>query len=98
MEENFKFKLQQYVKITDEILKCNKEFPEYPCKIDYRFFDGKQNVYIIDIEKGEKRVVLEKDLQPYVEQDNGGVIYEIQKTICELQDRIVNLEFKIDSK
>lgn len=98
MGENFKFKLQQYVKITDEILKCNGGLPKYPCKVDYRFFDGKQNVYIIDIEKGEKRLVLENDLQPYVEQDTGGVIHEMQKTIYELQDRIVNLEFKIDSK
>lgn len=98
MEENFKFELQQYVKITDEILKCNKWFPKYPCKIAYRFFDGKQNVYIIDFEKGEKRVVLEEDLQPYIEQDDGGVIQEMQNAICELQDRIVNLEFKIDGK
>lgn len=98
MELKFKFDLYQYVKLTDEFLKCNKTFPEYPCKIDYRFFDGKNYVYVIGVGKENKRCVLEGDLEPYIEHGNGDIIHQIQKTICELQDRIANLEFKIDNK
>src|SRR3712207_8418245 len=97
MEINFKFEIGQYVRLTDEFLKCNDDFPKYPCKIDYRFFDGKNNVYVIEMQEN-KRCVLEEDLKPYIEHHNHGIIHQMQKTICELQDRIANLEFKIDRK
>lgn len=98
MEIKFKFEIGQYVKLTDEILKHNDDFPEYPCKIGYRFFDGKNNVYVIEIGQENKRCVLEEDLKPYIEHDNYGIIHQMQKTICELQDRIINLESKVDNK
>ena len=42
MERKFKFEVGQYVKIADRILEINKNLPKYPCKINYRFFDGNE--------------------------------------------------------
>jgi hypothetical protein len=96
MKREFKFEVGQYVKIAEEILKANKDLPKYPCKITYRFFDGREISYIIRDDNGNEKPFIEKDLVPYTNDSNDcGTILEMQKEILALQQRITNLEFEV---
>ena len=96
MEREFKFEVGQYVKVAGTILEINKDLPKYPCKINYRFFDGKENSYIICDDNENERPFFERDLVPYTNDSNDyGVIQEMQKEILDLQKRITNLEFEV---
>ena len=96
MEREFKFEVGQYVKVAGTILEINKDLPKYPCKINYRFFDGKDNSYIICDDNENERPFFERDLVPYTNDSNDyGVIQEMQKEILDLQRRITNLEFEV---
>lgn len=96
MEREFKFEVGQYVKIEEGILKANKDLPEYPCKITYRFFDGKEISYVICDDNGNERPFIERDLVPYTNDSNDyGNILEMQREILALQKRITYLEFEV---
>ena len=93
MKREFKFEVGQYVKVADRILEINKNLPKYPCKINYRFFDGKENSYIICDDNENERPFFERDLVLYA--NDCGTIQEMQKEILDLQRRITNLEFEV---
>lgn len=95
MERKFKFEVGQYVKIADILLKINKDLPKYPCKITYRFFDRRNDVYILEVGENEETVFLETDLVLYSTDENGGTIQQMQKDILALQKRITDLEFEV---
>jgi hypothetical protein len=96
MGRKFKFEVGQYVKIEEGILKANKDLPKYPCKITYRFFDGKEISYVVCDDNGNERPFIEIDLVPCTNDSNDyGVIQEMQKEILDLQRRITNLEFEV---
>lgn len=96
MKREFKFEVGQCVKIAEEILRANKDLSKYPCKITYRFFDGKEISYIVCDDKGNEIPFIEKDLVPYTNDSNDcGTILEMQKEILELQKRITSLEFEV---
>lgn len=96
MKREFKFEVGQYVKIVEEILTANKGLPKYPCEITYRFFDGKENSYIICDDNENERPFFERDLVLYTNDSNDcGTIQEMQKEILDLQRRITNLEFEV---
>lgn len=96
MKREFKFEVGQYVKVTDKILEINKDLPKYPCKINYRFFDGKENSYIICDDNENERPFFERDLVPYTNDSNNyDTILEMQKEILYLQKRITSLEFEV---
>lgn len=96
MKREFKFKVGQYVKVAGKILEINKDSPKYPCKINYRFFDGKENSYIICDDNENERPFFERDLVPYTNDSNNyDTILEMQKEILDLQKRITSLEFEV---
>lgn len=96
MKREFKFEVGQYVKVAGTILEINKDLPKYPCKINYRFFDGKENSYIICDDNENERPFFERDLVLYANDGNDyGVIQEMQKEILDLQKRITSLEFEV---
>ena len=96
MEREFKFGVGQYVKIAEEILKINKGLPKYPCEITYRFFDGKENSYIICDDNENERPFFERDLVLYTNDSNDcGTIQQMQNDILALQQRIKDLEFEV---
>ena len=96
MEREFKFEVGQYVKVAGTILEINKNLPKYPCKINYRFFDGKENSYIICDDNENERPFFERDLVLYANDSNNyDTILEMQKEILELQKRITILEFDV---
>lgn len=96
MKREFKFEVGQYVKIAEEILRANKDLPKYPCKIAYRFFDGKEISYLICDDNGNKRPFIERDLVPYA--NDYGTIQKMQKEIHDMQIRIKDLEIKVRRK
>lgn len=99
MKREFKFEVGQYVKIAEEILRTNKDLPNYPCKINYRFFDGKENYYIICDDNENERPFFEKDLVLYANDNNDyGTIRKMQKEIHAMQIRIKDLEIKVRRK
>ena len=63
MKREFKFEVGQYVNIADGMLGASKDFPKYPCKIVYRFFDRKNIVYLIAIGDGNETPILEEHLE-----------------------------------
>jgi hypothetical protein len=96
MKQEFKFEVGQYVKVAGKILEINKDLPKYPCKINYRFFDGKENSYIICDDNENERPFFERDLVLYVNDGNNyDTIQEMQKEILDLQKRITSLEFEV---
>lgn len=96
MKREFKFEVGQYVKVADMILEANENLPKYPCKINYRFFDGKENSYIICDDNENERPFFERDLVLYANNSNDyGTIQKMQKEILDLQKRITNLEFEV---
>lgn len=96
MKREFKFEVGQYVKVAGKILEINKNLPKYPCKINYRFFDGKENSYIICDDNENERPFFERDLVLYANDSNNyDTILEMQKEILELQKRITSLEFDV---
>lgn len=95
MERKFKFEVGQYVKIADILLKIDKDLPKYPCKITYRFFDRRNDVYILEVGENEEIVFLETDLVLYSTDENGGTIQQMQKDFLALQKRITDLEFEV---
>lgn len=96
MKREFKFKVGQYVKVAGKILEINKDLPKYPCKINYRFFDGKENSYIICDDNENERPFFERDLVLYANDSNNyDTIQEMQKEILDLQKRITSLEFEV---
>jgi hypothetical protein len=96
MKREFKFEVGQYVKVAGTILEINKDLPKYPCKINYRFFDGKENSYIICDDNENERPFFERDLVLYANNSNNyDTILEMQKEILELQKRITSLEFEV---
>ena len=90
MKREFKFEVGQYVKVINL-----SEVPDFPCKIVYRFFDRKNIVYLIAIGDGNETPILEEHLELYVDNNNSGIIHEMQKEILALQQRIINLEFEV---
>ncbi len=96
MKREFKFEVGQYVKIAEERSRANKDLPKYPCKIAYRFFDGKEISYIVCDDNGNGIPFIERDLVPYTNDSNDyGAIQKMQKEILELQKRITSLEFEV---
>ena len=96
MKREFKFEVGQYVKVADMILEVNENLPKYPCKINYRFFDGKENSYITCDDNENERPFFERDLVLYANDSNDyGTIQKMQKEILDLQKRITNLEFEV---
>lgn len=96
MERKFKFEVGQYVKVADRILEINKNLPKYPCKINYRFFDGKETSYIICDDNENERPFFERDLVLYTNDSNDyGTIQKMQKEILALQQRIKDIEFEV---
>lgn len=95
MKRNFKFEVGQYVKIADRVVDVNKDFPKYPCKITYRFFDGNNNVYLLDAVENKEIPILEVDLTLYVTDVDSDTVLQMKKEIQSLQERITKLEFDI---
>ena len=96
MKREFKFEVGQYVKVAGKILEINKDLPKYPCKINYRFFDGKENSYIICDDNENERPFFERDLVLYANDGNNyDTVLEMQKEILDLQKRITSLEFEV---
>ena len=99
MKREFKFEVGQYVKVAGTILEINKDLPRYPCKINYRFFDGKENSYIICDDNGNGRPFFERDLVPYTNDSNDyGTIQKMKKEIHDIKIRIKDLEIKVRRK
>nr|DAR09451.1 MAG TPA: YorP protein [Caudoviricetes sp.] len=99
MKREFKFEVGQYVKIAEEILRANKDLPKYPCKIAYRFFDGKEISYLTCDDNGNKRPFIERDLVPYANDSNDyGTIPKMKKEIHDMKIRIKDLEIKVQRK
>lgn len=95
MKRNFKFEVGQYVKIVDRVLDVNKDFPKYPCKITYRFFDRNNNVYLLDAMENKEIPILEVDLTFYATDVDSDTVLQMKKEILSLQERITKLEFDI---
>lgn len=95
MKRNFKFEVGQYVKIADRVVDVNKDFPKYPCKITYRFFDRNNNVYLLDAGENKEIPILEVDLTFYSTDVDSDTVLQMKKEILSLQERITKLEFDI---
>lgn len=61
MEQKFKFDNYQYVKIINSI------DIDFPCQIEHRFFDGRENIYILRVGKEKSTLVPEINLELYVD-------------------------------
>lgn len=79
MKRNFKFEVGQYVKIADRVLDVNKDFPKYPCKITYRFFDRNNNVYLLDAMENKEIPILEVDLTFYATDVDSDTVLQMKK-------------------
>ena len=95
MKRKFKFEVGQYVMIADRVLDANNDFPKYPCKITYRFFDREHNGYLVKFGDENEFPISEDLLTLYIDNNSLGTIQQMQKEILALQRRITNLEFKV---
>ena len=86
MERKFKFEYGQYVKIINAI------DIDVPCKIEHRFFDGRENLYILSVGKEKSTLVPEINLELYVDNHINMTVFDIKKEILDLQKRIEVLE------
>lgn len=86
MERKFKFEYGQYVKIINAI------DIDVPCKIEHRFFDGRENLYILSVGKEKSTLVPEINLELYVDNHINMTVFDIKKEILDLRKRIEVLE------
>ena len=73
MERNFKFEYGQYVNIINAI------DIDFPCKIKHRFFDGRENLYILSVGKEKSTLVPEINLELYVDNHINMTVFDIKK-------------------
>ena len=86
MELKFKFDKYQYVKIINAI------DIDFPCKIEHRFFDGDQNIYILRVNKEKSILVPEINLELYTDNHIDMLVFDMRKEILDLRKRIETLE------
>lgn len=86
MEQKFKFDNYQYVKIINSI------DIDFPCQIEHRFFDGRENIYILRVDKEKSTLVPEINLELYVDNHINMTIFDMKEEILDLRKRIEVLE------
>lgn len=86
MERNFKFEYGQYVKIINAI------DIDFPCKIEHRFFDGRENIYILRVGKEKSTLAPEINLELYVDNHINVTVSDMKEEILDLRKRIEVLE------
>lgn len=86
MERKFKFDKYQYVKIINPI------DIDFPCKIEHRFFDGKENLYILRVGKEKSTLVPESNLELYTDNHTDMLVFDMRREILDLRKRIEVLE------
>nr|DAQ31444.1 MAG TPA: hypothetical protein [Caudoviricetes sp.] len=86
MEQKFKFDKYQYVKIINAI------DIDFPCKIEHRFFDGRENIYILSVGKEKSTLVPEINLELYTDNHIDILVFDMRKEILDLRKRIEVLE------
>lgn len=86
MKREFKFEVGQYVNIINAI------DIDSPCKIEYRFFDGVINVYILRVGKEKSTFVPEINLELYVDNHINMTVFDMKEEILDLRKRIEVLE------
>lgn len=86
MERNFKFEYGQHVKIINAI------DIDFPCKIEHRFFDGRENLYILRVGKEKSILVPEINLELYVDNHINMTVFDMKEEILDLRKRIEVLE------
>lgn len=91
MEREFKFKFGQYVMFNDNIVGA----PEHPCRIDHRFFDGVNNIYVVNIGEGKCNFMYEKDLSLFVGDYNEFSFKQVWREISRLRDYVTKLESEL---
>lgn len=98
MKREFKFEVGQYVMIADRVLDANNDFPKYPCKITYRFFDMEHNAYLVKFGDENEFPISEDLLTLYIDNNSLRTIQQMQKEIHDMQIRIKDLEIKVRRK
>lgn len=86
MEQKFKFDKYQYVKIINAI------DIDFPCKIEHRFFDGRENIYILRVSKEKSILVPEINLELYTDNHIDILVFNMRREISDLRKRIEALE------
>lgn len=86
MEQKFKFDKYQYVKIINAI------DIDFPCKIEHRFFDGRENLYILRIGKEKSTIVPEDHLELYTDNHIDMLVFDMRREVSDLRKRIEVLE------
>ena len=86
MEQKFKFDKHQYVKIVNAI------DIDFPCKIEHRFFDGRENLYILRVSKEKSILVPEDNLELYTDNHTDMLVFDMRKEILDLRKRVEVLE------
>lgn len=86
MERKFKFDNYQYVKIINSI------DIDFPCQIEHRFFDGRENIYILRVGKEKSTLVPEINLELYVDNHINMTVFDMKEEILDLRKRIEVLE------
>ena len=89
MEREFKF--GQYVMFNDNIV----DAPKHPCRIDHRFFDGENNMYVVNIGEGKCNLMHEKNLSLFVGDYNEFSFIQVWKEISRLHDYVTKLESEL---
>lgn len=98
MKREFKFEVCQYVMIADRVLDANNDFPKYPCKITYRFYDRERNAYLVKIGNENEFPISEDLLTLYIDNNSLRTIQQMQREIHGLQIRIKDLKIKVRRK
>nr|WP_314662057.1 hypothetical protein [uncultured Prevotella sp.] len=52
---------------------------DVPCKIEHRFFDGRENLYILSVGKEKSTLVPEINLELYVDNHINMTVFDIKK-------------------
>lgn len=86
MEQKFKFDKYQYVKIINAI------DIDFPCKIEHRFFDGRENIYILRVGKEKSTLVPEVNLELYTDNHTDVLVFDMRREMLDLRKRIEVLE------
>lgn len=86
MKREFKFEVGQYVNIINAI------DIDFPCKIEHRFFDGIENLYILRVSEEKSILVPEDNLELYTDNHTDMLVFDMRKEILDLRKRIEVLE------
>ncbi|QUB66106.1 hypothetical protein [Prevotella melaninogenica] len=79
MEQKFKFDKYQYVNIINDI------DIDFPCKIEHRFFDGNENIYILKVDEEKSIPIPEAHLELYVDNHINMSVFDMRKDILDIK-------------